>query len=121
MSIRVGTLDVPVVWSPSDLVGPDSDGHVGRTQPIRAIVHHRVVGTLESMTNVTFKPSADPLLTPGERRVSSHFGIGFSWGGYESLVLPVELDGIRSLLQLLGRLNPYRHQNLGHVIFDRVQ
>jgi cystathionine beta-lyase len=29
----------------------------------------------------------------------THFGIGFSWGGYESLVLPVELDGIRSLPQ----------------------
>lgn len=25
-----------------------------------------------------------------------HFGIGFSWGGYESLVLPVELDRIRT-------------------------
>ena len=25
-----------------------------------------------------------------------HFGIGFSWGGYESLILPVELDGIRT-------------------------
>ncbi len=29
----------------------------------------------------------------------AHFGIGFSWGGYESLALPVELDGIRSLPQ----------------------
>lgn len=26
----------------------------------------------------------------------AHFGIGFSWGGYESLVLPVELDRIRT-------------------------
>ena len=26
----------------------------------------------------------------------AHFGIGFSWGGYESLILPVELTGIRS-------------------------
>lgn len=26
----------------------------------------------------------------------AHFGIGFSWGGFESLVLPVELDGIRT-------------------------
>ncbi|MBC7522547.1 MAG: cystathionine beta-lyase [Sandarakinorhabdus sp.] len=25
-----------------------------------------------------------------------HFGIGFSWGGYESLALPVALDGIRT-------------------------
>nr|WP_268920634.1 cystathionine beta-lyase [Sandarakinorhabdus rubra] len=25
-----------------------------------------------------------------------HFGIGFSWGGFESLVLPVELDRIRT-------------------------
>ena len=25
-----------------------------------------------------------------------HFGIGFSWGGFESLILPVELDGIRT-------------------------
>jgi cystathionine beta-lyase len=28
-----------------------------------------------------------------------HFGIGFSWGGYESLALPVELNGVRSLAQ----------------------
>lgn len=28
-----------------------------------------------------------------------HFGIGFSWGGYESLVLPVELDRIRTATQ----------------------
>ena len=27
----------------------------------------------------------------------AHFGIGFSWGGYESLALPVDLGGIRSL------------------------
>lgn len=26
----------------------------------------------------------------------AHFGIGFSWGGYESLILPVELDRIRT-------------------------
>lgn len=26
-----------------------------------------------------------------------HFGIGFSWGGYESLVLPVDLDRIRTV------------------------
>ncbi|WP_235902743.1 cystathionine beta-lyase [Sandarakinorhabdus oryzae] len=26
----------------------------------------------------------------------AHFGIGFSWGGFESLVLPVELDRIRT-------------------------
>jgi cystathionine beta-lyase len=30
----------------------------------------------------------------------AHFGIGFSWGGYESLVLPVELDRIRSATQM---------------------
>lgn len=29
----------------------------------------------------------------------THFGIGFSWGGYESLVLPVELDNIRSVTE----------------------
>jgi cystathionine beta-lyase len=29
----------------------------------------------------------------------AHFGIGFSWGGYESLVLPVELDRIRTATQ----------------------
>ena len=28
-----------------------------------------------------------------------HFGIGFSWGGFESLVLPVELDRIRTATQ----------------------
>ncbi len=27
----------------------------------------------------------------------AHFGIGFSWGGYESLILPVELNGIRTV------------------------
>ncbi len=27
----------------------------------------------------------------------AHFGLGFSWGGYESLVLPVELAGQRAL------------------------
>jgi cystathionine beta-lyase len=26
----------------------------------------------------------------------AHFGIGFSWGGYESLILPVALDGVRT-------------------------
>ncbi len=26
----------------------------------------------------------------------AHFGIGFSWGGYESLILPVELNNIRT-------------------------
>ncbi len=30
----------------------------------------------------------------------SHFGIGFSWGGFESLILPVELNGTRSIDQL---------------------
>ena len=29
----------------------------------------------------------------------AHFGIGFSWGGYESLALPVELTGIRTATQ----------------------
>jgi cystathionine beta-lyase len=28
----------------------------------------------------------------------AHFGIGFSWGGYESLILPVGLDGIRTAI-----------------------
>lgn len=42
-------------------------------------------------------------LKRGERRHTAalidhlaHFGIGFSWGGFESLILPVELDGIRT-------------------------
>ena len=26
-----------------------------------------------------------------------HFGIGYSWGGFESLAIPVKLDGLRSL------------------------
>ncbi len=30
----------------------------------------------------------------------AHFGIGFSWGGYESLALPVELTGIRTATQI---------------------
>lgn len=29
-----------------------------------------------------------------------HFGIGFSWGGFESLALPVKLDGCRSVTTL---------------------
>ncbi len=29
-----------------------------------------------------------------------HFGIGFSWGGFESLALPVRLDGCRSVTTL---------------------
>jgi len=76
--------EVRVIWSPSDLSGPDSDGHTGRSlngvrHAIKAIVHHRVVGSLESMTNNTFYPTTDDILRAGERRVSSHFGIGF-WG-----------------------------------------
>jgi hypothetical protein len=78
MSIPVDGIAVPVIWKPSDLTGPDSDGHAGRSgHPIRAIVHHRVVGSLESMVNSTFRPTTDDRLTLGERRVSSHFGIGF--------------------------------------------
>lgn len=30
----------------------------------------------------------------------AHFGIGFSWGGFESLALPVRLDGCRSVTTL---------------------
>lgn len=79
MSIEVpGIGHVPVIWRPSDLTGPDSDGHAGRLgYAIRALVHHRVVGSLESMVNSTFKPTSDDTLRAGERRVSSHFGIGF--------------------------------------------
>lgn len=80
MSIRVAGGDVPIVWSPSDLRGGDSDGHVGRgSQVIRALVYHRIVGTLETTVNSTFAPTYDDKLNPGERRVSSHFGLGH-WG-----------------------------------------
>lgn len=87
MSIIVNGYAVRVVRQLSDLTGPDSDGHVGRfrfgksgtRQIIRAVVHHRVVGSLESMTNNTFYPTTDDVLRAGERRVSSTFGIGF-WG-----------------------------------------
>lgn len=99
MSILVAGRQVPVKWQASDLVGPDSDGHVGRfrfgrsgtTQSIRSIVHHRVVGTLESMTNGTFYPTTDNVLRAGERRVSSHFGIGF-WGDELRFVQYVALE-----------------------------
>lgn len=95
MSILVAGRPVPVVWRLSDLTGPDSDGHVGRFRfgksgtraEIEALVHHRVVGTLESMTNNTFYPTTDNVLRAGERRVSSHLGLGF-WslpGGGEEL------------------------------------
>ena len=30
----------------------------------------------------------------------AHFGIGFSWGGFESLALPVKMDGCRSVTTL---------------------
>jgi hypothetical protein len=78
VSLNVGGKAVPIIWRPSDLIGPDSDGHAGRSgHAIRAIVHHRVVGSLESMVNTTFKPTTDNELDKGERRVSSTFGIGF--------------------------------------------
>lgn len=78
MSINVGGKAVPIIWRPADLQGPDSDGMVGRGgQVIRAIVHHRIVGTIETTVNSTFAPTFDNELDPGERRVASHFGIGF--------------------------------------------
>ncbi len=47
------------------------------------------------------------VLKRGERRQLgaliddlAHFGIGFSWGGFESLALPVKMDGCRSVTTL---------------------
>ena len=40
-----------------------------------------------------------------------HFGIGFSWGGFESLVLPVELDRIRTATQ-----TPHRDPLAGPIV-----
>lgn len=78
--ILVDGVQVPIVWSPSDLRGGDSDGHAGRgRQVIRALVFHRIVGTLETTVNQTFYPTTDDLLTKGERRVSSQFSLGH-WG-----------------------------------------
>lgn len=80
MSLLVNGRAVPVIWSPSDLHGGDSDGHVGRgRQIIRALVYHRIVGTLETTVNQTFYPTTDDLMTKGERRVSSQFSLGH-WG-----------------------------------------
>lgn len=45
---------------------------------------------LKSGTRASLAPFLDRL---------HHFGLGFSWGGYESLALPVELTGNRSLPQ----------------------
>lgn len=92
MSIRAAGRSVAIAWSPSDLRGPDSDGHVGRDgERIRAIVYHRIVGTLETTVNQTFYPTTDDLMTAGERRVSSHFSIGF-WGGELLIVQHVALE-----------------------------
>ncbi|WP_416908879.1 MAG: cystathionine beta-lyase [Polymorphobacter sp.] len=45
---------------------------------------------LKSGTRASLAPLLDHL---------HHFGMGFSWGGYESLALPVDLKGCRSLPQ----------------------
>lgn len=80
MSINVPNIGlVPVVWMPAS--GPDfGTGRAGK-QPI-AIVHHRIVGSLNS-ADVTFAANdADPH-TEGSptRAVSSHFGIGYDTDG----------------------------------------
>jgi cystathionine beta-lyase len=31
-----------------------------------------------------------------------HFGIGYSWGGFESLIMPARLEGLRSVVPWLG-------------------
>jgi hypothetical protein len=57
-----------------DLSGSDSDGEIGRSgESILAIVHHRMVGSVES----TIREFTDASLSGQARRVSSQFGIGF--------------------------------------------
>lgn len=75
MSLHVpGLGEVPIVWMPAS----DSDFGDGRggKQPI-AVVHHRIVGELNS-ADVTFVANDTDPATIGAptRSVSSHFGIG---------------------------------------------
>lgn len=65
-----------VIWygDKVDLSGPDSDGEVGRRGlAILAIVHHRIVGSLES----AIREFTDASTSGQQRRVSSHFAIGY--------------------------------------------
>lgn len=64
-----------VVWYGAhvDLSGSDSDGELGRRgQEIRGLVHHRSVGSLESLIREFTNQSA----SGASRRVCSHFAIG---------------------------------------------
>lgn len=57
---------------------------LGRTEPIRAIVNHRMVGTL---------PGTDAYFTTSTTRpVSTHFGIGFTVSGALAISQYVPLD-----------------------------
>lgn len=74
-----GVGSVPVIWMPAS--GPDFGSGRGGRQPI-AIVHHRIVGHLNS-ADVTFAANdADPATVGAkDRSVSSHFGIGHDTNG----------------------------------------
>jgi hypothetical protein len=80
MAINVpGIGDVPVIWMPAS--GPDfGQGRAGK-QPI-AIVHHRIVGHLNS-ADVTFAANDTDPATVGapSRAVAAHFGIGHDTDG----------------------------------------
>lgn len=78
-----GVGDVPIVWMPASDEDYKDQSEGGRSgyQPI-AIVHHRIVGSLNS-ADLTFAANdANPLTVgaPG-RAVSAHFGIGYDTDG----------------------------------------
>lgn len=80
MSINVpGIGAVPVVWMPAS--GPDFGTGRGGKQPI-AIVHHRIVGHLNS-ADITFADNDSDPSTVGSpnRYVSAHFGVGHDTDG----------------------------------------
>jgi hypothetical protein len=81
-----GVGDVPVVWMPAsdeDYRDPSENGGRGAYQPI-AIVHHRIVGTLNS-ADLTFAANDATRATVGSegRPVSANFGIGIENGRVE--------------------------------------
>lgn len=80
MSLQVpGIGDVPIIWMPAS----DPDFGVGRAgrQPI-AIVHHRIVGDLNSADNTFAANDTDPKTVGSPTRaVAANFGIGVDTDG----------------------------------------
>lgn len=72
---------------------PDSPGHEHWARDF-----HGASG-LFSIVLKTRDPAARARFIDG----LDHFGIGFSWGGYESLALPVDLDRIRTVTSSMNQ------------------